>query len=233
MRMKNIWILLFLFVTLVAKGQNDYELREVDGKLAYTGFTSVGGVSEEDLFVGLLLWTIDRCPKFKEGLMDVDYDKKTFSVQTQLESSKRADNPAVYYFLADYTVSEDKLSFTYSKINCECAGMLNMKTVIAFDRMKPDKKPKHRAYMEEFKKRASESVEELMEFVKTNRHMPITHWDEIRRERVVKGMNESECLLSYGKPLDIINSETGGTRWRYGNFNYLFFKSGVLTSIVD
>lgn len=226
-------MLLLWTISVAAVGQDQYNLKEIDGKLVCTGFETIEGVSEEELFVKLLLWSIDQCPKFKEGLTELDFNKKSFALQSRLESPKRSENPAVYHFLADFAVSSDKLSFTFSRIECESAGMLNMSTIIAFERMKPEKKPKHKAYMEEYKKQATEYIRQLIEYLKTPQPFAVTHWDEIKRNKVEKGMNEAECLLSYGKPIEITKSDNGESRWRYDSYTYLFFKSGILTSSIE
>lgn len=231
--MKKIGLLCVLFLSLMAKGQSKYGLKDIDGKLICTGFEAIENLSEESIFVNTLLWAIEQCPKFKEGITELNYEKKNFTLKAQLSSPKRSDNPAVYHFLADFAISADKLSFAFSKIECEYPGMLKMTTVTAFEQLKPDKKPKHKAYIDEYTKQATEYIEQILERVKTAESQPVTHWAEIKKGKVAKGMNETECLLAYGKPLDITKSDNDEVRWRYDSYTYLFFKNGVLTSVLE
>lgn len=231
--MKIVIILFFFLFSLMANAQSKYELKELNGKIVCTSFENIANLSEENIFVNALLWAIDKCSKFKESIVELNYDKKYFTIQSTVSSPKRSENQVTYRFYADFAVSVNKLSFTFSKIECEYPGMLNMSTVIAFERLKPDKKPKHKVYIEEYTKQATEYIEQILEYINNNECQPVNNWSEIKRGKVIKGMTETECLLAYGKPLEISKSENNEVRWRYDTYSYLFFKNGILTSILE
>ncbi len=206
---------------------------ETEKGIVCTGFETIPGVSEEEMFLQTLLWAIDKCPKYKEGITEVNFKKKSFVMESHLPSPHRSQNPAFYHFLSDFKFVADKLSYTFFRIECEYPGMLNMPTTLAFERMRPDKKPKHKSYMEEYSQQAAGYIGELIEYIQTNTHQPVTHWTEIHAGKAVKGMNETECLLACGKPLDRMKSESGEDRWRYDSYTYLFFKDGILASVIE
>ena len=58
-------------------------------------------------------------------------------------------------------------------------------------------------------------------------------WLSILNRKIVIGMTEEMCELSWGKPNNINTTTTKGTtieQWVYDNNAYLYFKNGILTS---
>ena len=79
--------------------------------------------------------------------------------------------------------------------------------------------------MDDFVQIESQMLNKLFDFVSTNQLSPITHWNEINIGKPVKGMTEDECLLAFGKP-QTISESNGEVQWMYSSSFYLFFKNG-------
>jgi hypothetical protein len=47
----------------------------------------------------------------------------------------------------------------------------------------------------------------------------------------VKGMNEDECRLAFGKPQVVLESN-GEVQWMYSSSFYIFFRSGKVISYI-
>lgn len=70
----------------------------------------------------------------------------------------------------------------------------------------------------------------LMRCTKTNSLPPIRHWAEIKAGKIVLGMSELECQLAVGKPRIVIDGDE--LQWQLNSSTYIFFKQGVVSSIV-
>lgn len=99
------------------------------------------------------------------------------------------------------------------------------------EKLQPERKPAHKAAIAEFEEEESEMLRDMQNFAKTNQLPNITHWDEIRSGKIVTGMNEAECQLAVGKPRMVIDGEDE-TQWLINGGMYVFFKKGVVSSIV-
>ena len=74
-------------------------------------------------------------------------------------------------------------------------------------------------------------LNKMFDFIVTNQLSPITHWNEISINKPVKGMTEDECLLAFGKP-QTIQESNGEVQWMYSSSFYLFFKNGHVETII-
>ena len=98
-----------------------------------------------------------------------------------------------------------------------------MKKVTPMEKLQPEKKPSHQETMDDFVQIESQMLNKLFDFVSTNQLSPITHWNEINIGKPVKGMTEDECLLAFGKP-QTISESNGEVQWMYSSSFYLFSK---------
>lgn len=80
--------------------------------------------------------------------------------------------------------------------------------------------------MDDFVQIESQMLNKLFDFVSTNQLSPITHWNEINIGKPVKGMTEDECLLAFGKP-QTISESNGEVQWMYSSSFYPFFQKRV------
>lgn len=203
---------------------------EMKGKVVISNFYSLDGVSEDNIFVNSLLWMIKNGNVSKEKSIGVDYDKK--QIQVRLFLSGKDDTGIRYQYMFSASVKDNIITCLTSDIVYEAdAAVIKFVKKLSFDKLQPEKKPKHKEYLDEFASLHKKWMQQLLDFIKTNQSPAITHWNEIKDKEVVKGMTETECLLSLGKPMSIQQNE-GKTEWMYDAYTYLFFENGVLVSII-
>ena len=106
-----------------------------------------------------------------------------------------------------------------------------MKKVTPLEMLTPDKKAAHKQTMEDFTQIESSVLNKLFDFISTNQLSEITHWDAISIRKPIKGMNEDECRLAFGKPQSILETN-GEIQWMYSSSFYLFFKNGQVQTII-
>ena len=88
------------------------------------------------------------------------------------------------------------------------------------EKLQPDKKASHKEIMDDFVQVESQVLNKMFDFIVTNQLSPITHWNEISINKPVKGMTEDECLLAFGKP-QTIQESNGEVQWMYSSSFYL------------
>ncbi len=229
---KALFSILFptLFIPALAQGRYDYTV--VDNRVIVTDFVTFDDLAGEHIFINALLFAIDQGTSELENIEEINFETQRFIVKQQVPSAEYGSAGTSYKFTTQIQVAENMLSFLTTDIQLETKGFLNEYKNIAFERLDPEKKPKHQTYLNEFISAHSGYLNRMFEFIRSNEHHPITHWDELKAGRVVKGMNETECTLVCGKPRHV--RETGGkTRWLFSNNFVVFFENGVITSIID
>ena len=152
-----------------------------------------------------------------KGLMDVS---KAIPSKTVL--------PILDNFL--FQVKDGKLVYYLSNIRIESSAVI-MKKITPMEKLQPDKKASHKEIMDDFVQVESQVLNKMFDFIVTNQLSPITHWNEISINKPVKGMTEDECLLAFGKP-QTIQESNGEVQWMYSSSFYLFFKNGHVETII-
>ena len=71
----------------------------------------------------------------------------------------------------------------------------------------------------------------MADFIKTSSIPQISHWKEIKAGDVVKGMNESEVKLVFGRPY---NERKTGKRikWMYEDNSVVVFTDGIVSTVI-
>ena len=235
---RHILILLGLLVGLVsAWGQTYSELKtqypvSADGKnYVVSGFIPFNNQSDEAIFANTLLWTINNvCPEFRKGIEDLNVKSKSFHCDWVLNSSADSKQNNTYYCKVRFQVTEGKLIFYVSDILIE-SSVLMIKRQMPMEKLKPEKKESHKEVIDDFVQSESFTLNKLFDFVSTNQVSTISHWNDIALGRAVEGMNEDECLLAFGKPRSV--QETNGeVQWMYSGSFYLFFRDGKVQTVI-
>lgn len=226
--MKKVLFLLLSFVGILdVYAQKTFPLSVADNKIICTESESYGNKDDRALFVNALLWAIDRGPKLKEDISQCGMSKLKFTTKINLVSAENAKQG--YECFLSIQVASQQLVFLVHDISCITTGILG--NAIPFEKLVPEKKEKHKAYMEEFVKLNTAMLNELIQFVGTNTAPAMEHWDKVCNGNLESGMNETECKLIMGKP---VNIQDNGKRvqWMYDTFTYLIFEDGVLKTIL-
>ena len=211
---------------------NKYPVSADGNKRVVSGFIPFSRLSDEKIFANALLWTIENvCPKLREGITAVNVDAKSFACNLVLTSGEPGEKPgSIYYARATFRVADGKLIYYLSDISIE-SSVFMLKKVTPLEKLSPEKKTSHRETVDAFVQTESEMLNKLFDYVATHKLAPITHWSDINIRRAVTGMNEDECRLAFGKPQSVLETN-GETQWMYSSSFYLFFKNGIVQTVI-
>ena len=209
-------------------GPNEtYHLSSDGTSLVISGFRDVGR-KDEIVFANAFLWTVENvCPKHREGISDIVY-RERFSFDVTLEHMMPDRKPRKFSATVTLRFKDGKMSYLVSNIACQGSATLSKMSPI--EKFNQKDTPANRQIIIGFETVCSKMLADLFHYVDTNSPMYITHWDDIIASRPVKGMNTDECLLAFGKPVNI--SGTDEVQWMYTSSFFLFFKDGKLTTIL-
>jgi len=209
------------------QAQKTYPLATADKMIICTGTERVENMTDKDIFMNALLWAIDKGNRFKETITQCDMENLKYATVLDINSKK---NPKQSY-KCDLTIqiNSGNIIFLTNKIFSNTTGIMG--SITPFEKLNPTKKIKHKELIEEFTLLNSSLLSELFQFIRTNKLQPINHLESVSRGIVEKGMNETECKLAIGKPVDIrLNSQR--TQWMYDSSTYIFFEKGLVTAII-
>ena len=170
------------------------------------------------------------CSVQREGITEVSVPAKSFSCNLVLTSQADAKQKNTYYCTAQFQVKDGKLVYYLSNIQIESLVVV-MKKLTPMEKLQPEKRTSHKETMDDFVHIESQMLNKMFDFVSTNQLSPISHWNEISIGKPVKGMTEDECLLAFGKP-QTVSESNGEVQWMYSSSFYLFFKNGHVETII-
>ena len=215
------------YLQMNAQVQAPYSI--VNNKVVISQFQSIEEKTTENIFLNALLWTIQSAPQLEEKILETDYEKKQFGVAWMLNNPKKACR---YRCVVSVKVAENIITILTSDISQEAeTAVIKLVKRLPFEKLNPEKKPKHKDYLTDFTNLYEKQVSLLLEFVTANQLPPITHWREIKENNVVKGMNSTECILSLGKPASI-QKQGNKEEWMYDAYTYVFFENGIVSSVI-
>ncbi len=235
--MKKLLFFILIFTSIRVSAQmyqeqgDKYPIIADENKYIVSGFIAFNGLGDETIFSNALLWAIDNIsPKMRENLNNINVKEKSFEAAITIASIAGSGVNNTYHCKAIFRVANEKLVYHISTITLESSGLLNSK-LIPFESFNPQKKENHKIAMEDFTASESLMLNKLFDFILTNKIPTITHWEEIGKQKAIKGMNETECKLAFGKPQDIQDNGTE-IQWMYTSSFYLFFKNNLLDTII-
>lgn len=201
-----------------------------DGKLVVSDFFDLSGISDEDIFVGALVYAFDHLNKETDVVETIESSAKHFVVSRYDVYGKGRDEMEFACETA-FQVADGMLSFvTYDiQTSYKEKGILPRK--MAIEKLKPQEKEQHKNVVETFSYVNSKFLQEMVEYVKSVQNQTVTHWKEIEAGDVVKGMDETEVKLAAGRP-STVREQGNKTRWMYSNTFVVVFTDGVVTTVV-
>lgn len=210
---------------------NTYPVSVDGNKYVVNGFITFDKLTDEEIYANTLLWTVENvCPKLQEGINDQNDKGKSFRCDWIIGSLAGSGFENTYYCRVNFRVADQKLVYYISDVLIESPAFV-MKKVTPLEKLTPDKKAAHKQTMEDFTQSESSVLNKLFDFISTNQLSEITHWDAISIRKPIKGMNEDECRLAFGKPQSILETN-GEIQWMYSSSFYLFFKNGQVQTII-
>lgn len=177
-----------------------------------------------------MLWAIENtCTKERDQMFDINIGRKTFSFNVLLKEDSGVKTKYFYKCKVNVRIAEGKMICNVYDITYKKEGLLSSDAPI--ERLNSEK-PKQKEILDAFQRQASGMINRLSDAVAENKCGQISHWSEISLQRPEKGMTESECLLAFGKPQNIYESDSERVQWSYSLYFVLIFKDGVVDTII-
>ncbi len=225
--MKKLFILIaFLSLSANMLAQTGFDLTVADKKRVVTGSQSYEK-NDEEIFANALLWAIERGDKLKDLLDEIDYERLRFTMVYNIIQEESMS----YSSLLTVQVAQGRLVYLISNIKGQTSGLGGMLGATNFDKLNPEKKPKHKAIMEEFEVVNKKQLKAMLQYVGENK-IDVSNWKDIAAGQLKKGMSESDVLLIHGKPIDRQTSN-GTTQLMYSQYIYVFLEEGKVKSFTQ
>ena len=222
--MKKILLSLLLSTLLTPViAQASYDITIVDKKREVRGAKSFQK-DDNEIFANAFLWAVEEGPGQKTEIIDYDFTKRQLAMVYNLKK----DEKTVYTCRFELKVAQGQLVFAVSEVKM-VGGLLG--AFSSFNKLDPEKKPKHRDILNEFQRLNNQKLEELFTYIEE--YQPkITNWKNVCTGRIDKGMSVDEIKLIYGKP-ESEQNDGSKTQYRFSTFIYVFVENGVVTSFIN
>lgn len=202
-----------------------------DGDARIEGFETVESLDGTKGMVGGLLYVVDNMDCDTDNIENVDFDKKQFYLNRVVPVGS-GRSAGVCRYTTRYIFDDEIISFVCSDIMFEYKekGIIPKKTRV--DKLKPTTNPSHREFLEGFYKDNSTFINNIKNNAPSLGQAEISHWDEIKKGTVVKGMNHEETKLVGGQPRSV--SKSGNReQWIFSNDFIVVFRDGVVANVMQ
>ena len=88
------------------KDMTFYPCKIVDGKIIASGNLGIKKDQEETAFINAILYVIDKAERGKEHIVQMDYDKRSFSVVIEAASEFYPENSTYYKYANTFYLTE-------------------------------------------------------------------------------------------------------------------------------
>ena len=207
-------------------------LKSDESNWIISGCYDLQGKSSEELFVNSLLYAIEQAEAGKEHVLILDVSQKSFSLLMQLPSNFYPENKTYYKYANTISIENGRITFRATEMHVCSNNLFGDLKETLFESLQPEKKAKHRNFINELAAQNSIYLHKLFEYVKTNKPQAVTHWEEISNGDIIKGMNTTECLLSVGKPLHIRKNGGNQIKWMVNNDFVVLFENGIVVRVI-
>lgn len=212
-------------------GVRIYRPSTQNGKAVVSDIIDLPGISPRQAFIAALIYAREKLDPEFEQMGKVDFDKYRFIVSLAPVSGEGKEQATFSYDQA-FQFTDDILSFQASDIvvGYKEKGFLPRK--LEAEKLKPATNARHKELVEEFALLNSGYLAAMMNYIRENPAIEVTHWNEIRNGNVIKGMTPAEVTLIAGKPANI-NDSGNRVKWLYSNDFIVVFTNGVVTNVVQ
>lgn len=216
----------------IPEGVTYYPCSTIDDKYVITNSVTFSNLSPEQIFINLLLYTIEQQESGNEHFINIDFAQKKVNFFTEVGSKIYTENQTYYKYISSFSVNNQELSFLISEMILYNNNLFGEQKETQFENLQPTKKAKHKNYINEYSAETSIFLHNLFEYIKSNQSEAINHWSEITANKIVEGMNRTECLLSVGKPLHIRNNGNQ-IKWMVNNDFVVIFENEIVTKVIN
>ena len=202
-----------------------------DGKMNVSNSINFENITSERIFINTMLYVINKAEYGREHIEKLDVENKQLSVILEIPSNFYSENSTYYQYNNTFRAIGTKLSFTASEMLVKYKNLMGDWKEIPFEDLNPDKKAKHKNYANEHAALNSIYLNDLFLFIKTNQPEKVIHWNNIAEGNIVKGMNETECLLAIGKPMHI-RKNGNQIKWMVNNDFVVIFENNIVIRVI-
>ena len=201
-----------------------------NGKFSFGDYVNLETkLSDMSAFTRALVFAVNELDPETESIEAVDFDNKRFVVSRALTGE---DGHNIYAFSEAFQIDGGSLSFMIPEIIVKYKDKLVINKRVPFQKLEPEKKEAHFAFVEEFSLLNSQFIAKMIDAIKNSNVEPIKDLTAVKAGKVVKGMNSTEVLVTQGKPDNI--TESGKlTKWMYGSYLIVIFSDGVVERVVN
>ncbi len=210
-------------------GVTIYRPEQDNGKLQISDLVELPKTSAETIFVNSLVDVKNNFDDEIEELTKVDYEGLRYCLNRSVADE---DHSATYKYTIALQATDGMMTFLVSDIaiGYKVKGLLPR--TVAIEKMKPAKDKRQKELIEQCAVSISRYVDRLAKAITSQEKPTVTHWKDIYKGTVVKGMNETEVVLIKGRP-DSRRQSNSRTKWMYGNDNVIIFTDGAVTNIIE
>lgn len=212
-------------------GMKYYPCSVENEKWVAKGEADIPGFSSEQIFVNALLYTIEQAEAGKKHILVLNVSEKSFSLLMQLPSKFYPESKTYYKYANTFKAENGKLSFLSTEMHVCSNNLFGDLKETLFENLQPEKKSKHKNHVNELATENSIYLNNLFAYIKEKKSQPVNHWTEIVESNIIKGMNETECLLAVGKPQHI-RPNGKQTKWMVNNDFVVMFEDGIVIRVI-
>ena len=204
-----------------------YKVDNLDGKCYMTGACITENINDNILFANIVLWVQQMTETPGLGMFSkLDYATRHLEIQTEAKVKN-----VTYVSMLKVDVYGGIIKFRVEDIVQHSTIIMSPK-ITPLEKLQPLRKPAHKVAIEEYEREESNLLQGMLDFVRSHQIPSLNHWEDIEKGRIVNGMNETECQLAVGRPR-IVNDNNGEVQWLVNSGMYIFFKDGLVSSIVQ
>lgn len=208
-----------------------YELTQGDNRLEVSDLVELPGKSKNDIFVGAVISIVDNLDSETDFLESVDFDSRKLQLGRKVSFGENKTATTYKYKIA-MQAADGLLSFVCYDISTGYREKGFIPRTLPVEKLTPEKNPRHQELIDEYTRINTEFINGMAETIKSGSTQPVSHWDEIKENRAVKGMNATEVKLALGSPASVRDTN-GRSKWMYGNDTVVIFTDGKVTTVIE
>lgn len=208
-----------------------YPSLDENGKLSVSDIIDIPDNTQSDIFTNALVYIYDNYDPENEAIESIDYGSNRFIIARRMKQGSGGKTTS-YEYISAFQIADGLMSFISYDIRAEYREKGILPRKLDIEKLKPQENPRHKELVEEFSFLNSKFLKEMSNYISSTEAEKVTHWNEIKNNQAVKGMNKTEVKLALGRPYS--EREMGKrTKWMYDNNSVVIFTNGIVTTVID
>ncbi len=205
----------------------------INDEVLITGEIDIPGLSADKIYLNALNYAVEHLDTADEHeqIGEINPDNKSFMLRLFSRQGSN-NNETTFTRLALVEACDGKLKFTVTQLDVKYREKGLIPRTVAFEKLNPAINQRHHELVDLCVQINAQYFGSMADEIPNSDPVSVTHWDEIIKKEVVKGMTPFEVKLILGKP---VTSRDNGdrVRWIYPNNYVLLFVDGKLSRIVE